>query len=422
MRKYILLGIGILCMLIVFFFNSCGKEVINTNGDSHFTEDGYFIGDSSDTDSFVLCSPSRIKFYVEVSGSMNGFFRANKPTKFKADVWQILSYYAPAADGVTILTNDGTQGATLSMGQFQTQMNTGTFVSSASTKVPLMLESILQNLDMEAGEVAVLISDMKYSSVGDKAPEVLITEYSSDISTIFGKYSKAICLIGATSEFLDKTGTSLCDTSPYYYLVMGKPEHVADLRNGISTLLVNNGNFIDNIESGFNYGAPTYTFGIPENGYQLADEPTIEGYDPNFSDTCTVKLKIDLANYRWAISKKELFEQAFQCKTLYGSEVKVGNVDIEIQNITDKVLKRTAIATVDLKLCHMATDSEVIEWTLTLPDLDVTEFAPYLNALDENDVTKSFSLENFIKGMFYGGVINKSLQPNYLLISKNSQI
>ena len=422
MRKYILLGIGILCMLIVFFFNSCGKEVINTNGDSHFTEDGYFIGDSSDTDSFVLCSPSRIKFYVEVSGSMNGFFRANKPTKFKADVWQILSYYAPAADGVTILTNDGTQGATLSMGQFQTQMNTGTFVSSASTKVPLMLESILQNLDMEAGEVAVLISDMKYSPVGDKAPEVLITEYSSDISTIFGKYSKAICLIGATSEFLDKTGTSLCDTSPYYYLVMGKPEHVADLRNGISTLLVNNGNFIDNIESGFNYGAPTYTFGIPENGYQLADEPTIEGYDPNFSDTCTVKLKIDLANYRWAISKKELFEQAFQCKTLYGSEVKVGNVDIEIQNITDKVLKRTAIATVDLKLCHMATDSEVIEWTLTLPDLDVTEFAPYLNALDENDVTKSFSLENFIKGMFYGGVINKSLQPNYLLISKNSQI
>lgn len=416
------MGIGILCMLIVFFFNSCGKEVINTNGDSHFTEDGYFIGDSSDTDSFVLCSPSRIKFYVEVSGSMNGFFRANKPTKFKADVWQILSYYAPAADGVTILTNDGTQGATLSMGQFQTQMNTGTFVSSASTKVPLMLESILQNLDMEAGEVAVLISDMKYSPVGDKAPEVLITEYSSDISTIFGKYSKAICLIGATSEFLDKTGTSLCDTSPYYYLVMGKPEHVADLRNGISTLLVNNGNFIDNIESGFNYGAPTYTFGIPENGYQLADEPTIEGYDPNFSDTCTVKLKIDLANYRWAISKKELFEQAFQCKTLYGSEVKVGNVDIEIQNITDKVLKRTAIATVDLKLCHMATDSEVIEWTLTLPDLDVTEFAPYLNALDENDVTKSFSLENFIKGMFYGGVINKSLQPNYILISKNSQI
>lgn len=421
MRKYILLGIGILCMLIVFFFNSCGKEVINTNGDSHFTEDGYFIGDSSDTDSFVLCSPSRIKFYVEVSGSMNGFFRANKPTKFKADVWQILSYYASAADGVTILTNDGTQGATLPISKFQTQMNTGAFVSSASTKVPIMLQSILQNLDTEAGEVAVLISDMKYDPVGAAAPNVLLTQYSTDISTIFGQFGKAICLIGATSEFLDKTGTSICNTSPYYYLVMGKPDHVAELRNGISTLLVNNGSFIDNIESGFNYGSPTYTFGIPDNCYQLNDnEPTFLGYDPDFSDTCTVKLKIDLANYRWAISKKELFEQAFQCKTLYGSEVKVGNVDIEIQNITDKVLKRTAIATVDLKLCHMTTDSEVIEWTLTLPDLDITEFAPYLEGLDPNDVTKSFSVENFIKGMFYGGVINKSLQPNYILISKKS--
>lgn len=398
---------------------SCG-DIINTNNNEHFDDEGYLITDST-VSQFSIESPNKIKFYVEVSGSMNGFFRANKPTKFKADVWQILSYYAPAADGVTILTNDGTQGAKLQIGKFQTQMNTGAFVSSASTKVPIMLQSILQNLDTEAGEVAVLISDMKYDPVGAAAPNVLLTQYSTDISTIFGQFGKAICLIGATSEFLDKTGTSICNTSPYYYLVMGKPEHVAELRNGISTLLVNNGSFIDNIESGFNYGSPTYTFGIPDNCYQLDDnEPTFLGYDPDFCDTCTIKLKIDLANYRWAISKKELFEQAFQCKTLYGSEVKVGNVDIEIQNITDKVLKRTAIATVDLKLCHMATDSEVIEWTLTLPDLDITEFAPYLEGLNPNDVTKSFSVENFIKGMFYGGVINKSLQPNYILISKNS--
>ena len=98
--------------------------------------------------------------------------------------------------------------------------------------------------------------------------------------------------------------------------------------------------------------------------------------------------------------------------------MKVDNVEFEIQNITDKVLKRTAVAIVDLKLCHMATDSEVIEWTLQLPDIDYLDFAPYLGGTEENDVTKTFSLENFIKGMFYGGVINKSLKPNYILISK----
>lgn len=404
--------------VIPFILFSCGGPV-NTNYDPHFDEDGYLIKDSNDIP-FALECPSKIRFYVEVSGSMNGFFRANAPTKFKADVWQILSYYAPATEGVTILTNDGTQGATLSIPQFQTKMNTGGFISSASTKVPLMLQSIIQDLDTDAGEVAVLISDMKYSPVGAAAPQVLLTQYSTDISTIFGKFGRAISLIGATSEFLDRNGNSVCDTSPYYYLVIGKPEHVAEMRNGISTLLENNGNFIDNIESGFNYGAPSYAFGIPENGYQFEDEPTFLGYDTSFSDTCTIKLKVDLSSYRWAVTKQELFEKAFQCKAIYGSEVKIGNVEFDIQNITNKELKRKAIATVDLKLCNMATDSEVIEWTLQLPDLDITDFAPYLGGTDENDVTKSFSLENFIKGMFYGGVISSSLNPNYILISKNS--
>ena len=395
---------------------SCGS-IANTNNDPHFDEDGYLLKDST-VSSFSIEEPTKIKFYVEVSGSMNGFFRANAPTKFKADVWQILSYYEPVSDGVTILTNDGAQGATLSIAQFQTQMNTGGFVSAASTKLPLMLKSIIQSLDTEAGEVAVLISDMKYSPVGEAAPQVLLTQYSTDISSIFGKFGKAICLIGATSEFLDKKGSVVFDTSPYYYLVLGKAEHVAEMRNGISALLVNNGSFIDNIESGFDYGAPSYTFGIPENGYQFEEEPTFLGYDTSYSDTCTIKLKVDLANYRWAITKKEQFKKAFQCKALYGSEVKVDNVEFEIQNITDKVLKRTAVAIVDLKLCHMATDSEVIEWTLQLPDIDYLDFAPYLGGTEENDVTKTFSLENFIKGMFYGGVINKSLKPNYILISK----
>lgn len=415
-QKQLLMSVLVFIAVIPIIICSCGSPA-NTNDDPHFDELGYLVRDSNNIPFAPEC-PSKIKFYVEVSGSMNGFFRANAPTRFKADVWQILCYYAPVSEGVTILTNDGTQGAKFSISQFQTQMNTGAFVSSASTKVPLMLQSIIQSLDTDADEVAVLISDMKYSPVGAAAPQVLLTQYSTDISTILGKFGKAVCLIGATSEFLDRNGNSVCNTSPYYYMVIGKPEHVAELRNGISTFLVNNGNFIDNIESGFSYGAPSYSFGIPNNAYQFENEPTFLGYDPSFSDTCTIKLKVDLANYRWAITKKELFEQAFQCKTLYGSEVKIGNIEFDIQNITDKVLKRTAIATVDLKLCHMATDSEVIEWTLQLPDLDITDFTPYLGGTDENDVTKSFSLENFIKGMFYGGVINKSLKSNYILISK----
>jgi hypothetical protein len=101
--------------------------------------------------------PNRIKFYVEVSGSMNGFFRASKPTDFKKDVWHIMSYYSDLASEVGILTNNGSMGNRYQQSQFQTMMNTGAFVSSASTRVPDMLKSVFDDLNTEDGEVAVLI-------------------------------------------------------------------------------------------------------------------------------------------------------------------------------------------------------------------------------------------------------------------------
>lgn len=418
MKKYVLLGFGILGVLILLLFNSCGE--INTVGDSHFTEDGFFISDSMDTDSFVSSSPSQIRFYVEVSGSMNGFFRANKPTHFKADVWQILSYYSQISPDVTILTNDGNVGANIDMSDFRTKMNTGAFVSSASTKVPLMLQSIIANLKPDEEEVAVLISDMKYSPVGAAAPDVLLTQYSTDISKILGNYGKAVSLIGATSDYLDKSGNSMTDASPYYFFIIGKGEQVASVRNVISSLLQMSEHFIDNIDSGFDYGQVSCAFGIPDGCIQLANEPTFVGLQ---EDTCTIQMKVDLENYRWIMTNPEIFANAFKAKALYGSNVSVGDVQFDVQNITSQdgtnLLLRKATAIVNLKVYDFALDSEVIEWSLALPDIDISLFAPYFGATDENDVTKSYSVDSFITGIFKGGVVNKSLKPSYILISKN---
>lgn len=400
-------------------FVSCGGGVINTNYNPHFTEQGYFvkdsIGESSET------SLSRIKFYVEVSGSMNGFFRANKPTMFKKDVWEICSYYEPIANNISILTNSGSEGATFTINEFQTKMNTGAFVSSASTKVPLMLKSILSTLDAENGEVAVLISDMKYSPVGSAAPNVLITQYSTDISRILGKFGKSVSLVCATSDYLDRTGNVITERSPYYFFIMGNSNAVAEIRDGISTLLKANDRFVDNIESGFDYGAPKYSFGIPNKCFQLDDnEPTFIQYEESDGiDTCTVKLKVDLKPYRWLMTDKKYFMEAFKVKALYDSKVEIGDVNIEVQNITDKKLQRTAVATIELKLPYIATESEVLEWTLQLPDTDYTLFGEFCGSTDENDCTKSYSIEAFMKGIFYGGIVNKTLKPNYILISKN---
>ena len=399
---------------------SCSSN-LNPIVDKHFDNEGLLLSDYKDSVAFKPILPNRVKFFVEVSGSMNGFFRANRPTQFKADVWNILSYYSDLSQDVTILTNDGNQGASYSQKDFQVLMNTGQFISTASTKVPLMLKSIMEELNTEAGEVGILISDMKYSPVGDAAPKVLMTQYSTDISNIVGKYGKAVCLIGAISDYVDKTGNILCTRSPYYYLVIGNPQQVAMMRNGISALLENNHHFIDNIESGFEYGHAQYSFGIPVKCEQLMDEPTFCNYEePDELDTCTVKLKIRLDNYRWLISNKSIFEQCFKAKTLHGSKLKVVVDSVVNQNITDKELKRTSLAVVELKIFNMLQDADVVEWTISLPDTAAPLFQEFFDGAEyEDDVTKSYSVNDFLKGLFYGGVINHDLLPNYILITKN---
>jgi hypothetical protein len=101
--------------------------------------------------------------------------------------------------------------------------------------------------------------------------------------------------------------------------------------------------------------------------------------------------------------------------------VKVSKVKIDTKNINDKKeLKRESVATVDLKVSNMQSDSEVLEWTLELPDTVYTLFNTFFeNANTENDPTKSFSVKDFVKGMFYGGLVNTKLKSNYILISKN---
>ena len=120
------------------------------------------------------------------------------------------------------------------------------------------------------------------------------------------------------------------------------------------------------------------------------------------------------------MADSSIFRNAFKCKAFYGSNVGVGDVKIEVQNITNKKLERTATAIVQLKIYDLAMDSEVIEWSLELPDTNQDKFAKFYGAVSETDYTKSYSIENFVRGIFYGGITNKTLKPNYILISKKS--
>lgn len=388
----------------------------NTVPDPHFDNEGHLI--TKPTKTFKMENPTRVKFFVEVSGSMNGFFRGNKATDFKIDVWDIISYYSVLAPDVTILTNTGSQGAVLKQDDFQRRMNTGQFVSSASTRVPDMIKTIISNLDANAGEVAVLISDMKYSPVGQAAPEVLMGQYTVNIRNIFAKYGQAISLVGAVSNYLDRNGNTITDRSPYYFLIIGKEEHVAKMRNSISTFLETKEHLVDNIDNGFDYGAPKYSFPFCDQCQQLDDEPTFVDFDDE-EGPAKIKLKIQLEDYRWRIANEEFVRDAFKVKSVYGSVVKVDEINVKAENIHDHQLDRKASATIELLVSNMPLDMDVLEWSLELPNTEYTLFNEFFeNAFDENDPTKSFSVSSFIEGMFYGTNNNKKLETNYILISK----
>ena len=412
------LFVPIVLIAIAIGLVSCSSP-INSINDPHFDESGVYLDSLGST--FQSAFPTSLDFYVEVSGSMNGFFRANRPTAFKTDVWAIVSNFDNP--GVSVLSNTGTQATKLTGDQFRSKMNSGGFVSTASTQVPAMLETILKSLDYDNGAVAVLISDMKYSPVGSKAMSVLLQQYATDIRNIVGRFpGSAYSIIGAYSEYLDAKGNVACEKSPYYYVVIGKDVCVAEVRNCITTIISDKNNYLDNIETGFDYKRPAYGFGVPDNVIQLDEEPTFYNYDVSYSDTCKVVLNLDLSDFRWLIaSDEDVLRECLKVKAAYGSEIEVGKIAISINNHNQKKLERLAVASVELRLWNMPMDADVIEWTLDHPEYSVTDtFMQIQNAAAEADLTGSFSLANFIQGVFQAVQNHWNQEPNRILISKSN--
>lgn len=403
-----------LALLALMTISAC-CDSLNTLYDPHFTEEGKLIQKPSFA---KLDYNSDIYFYIESSGSMNGFFRAGQPTSFKQDVYEILSYYSPVTKGVNIMTNSGGIAGQLSLAQFQTAMNTGALECNASTQVPVMLRNIVSRL--KKNDVAVLISDMKYSPVGSAAPAVLLTQYAAEVARIAGNSKKAYSLICAISDYINKEGRVVTNESPYYYLVIGEQDKVSAVRNGIAIMLQRQKRFVDNLEIGYKYGSCPYDFGVSKNVARLENQPTFYGYGEAV-DECVIPLKLKLESYRWLMSNKEALKQCFTCKPKYGSTVSVESFDVEECNNVNLELKRSVVATIKIKVSNMPSDMEVLEWNVDIPYAKLTTMKKFLDdSKGENDVTTSYSLTSFIRGIGQGGVVNYQPKPNYILISKNS--
>jgi len=401
--------------LSILTVTSCCKK-LNPDGLGHFDEDGVYL---EKTQTFRSAQPSNIKFYVEVSGSMNGFFRSNKPTIFKTDVWSVFSDFASSTEGVNIFLQQNAAPKLIGLEDFRNKMNAGAFVSSVSTDVPDMLKRILNDVDSKKSEVGILVSDMKYDPVGNAAVQVLLQQYSIDIRDLMSNTGKALCLIVAKSDFLDKSGKVACEDSPYYYLVIGRPENVVWMRNFVCTLLKHNGHYVDAVEWGIDYKSPKVK--VSDSDFLNVENQNCLG---GFQDDCTITLDINITDFPWIYENADTLQKYLKVKPEVGIDVKKlskKDISYDITEDDGKQLKRTAIAKVKLHLSDIYGDADVLNITLNTPEVlyPSIKFMQFLGAASPNDVSKTYSMEGFLSGCYSSMPRFREKKPVHLLISKN---
>ena len=408
-------GSILILIFVGYMVTGCGKH-LNPNELPHFDKEGNY---KEKVVTFTSKAPSEIKFYVEVSGSMNGFFRSNKPTQFKKDVWSVFSDFSSLTKGVNIFVKQGDTPITISLSDFRNKMNTGAFVSGASTDVPDMLHRILEDVDGTKSEVGILVSDMKYDPVGKSDIAVRLQQYSEDIRNMMANSQKTLCLIVAKSEFLDKSGNVVCEDSPYYYLVVGKPENVVWTRNFVCTLLSHDNHLVDYIEWGIDYKSPKVSIEDPdylntENAYALG----------GFDEDCSIVLNLDITDYPWMFENPDSLIKYLSVKSEEGLDIKKltkKDITYDIKKDDGKQLKRTANAKIRLHLSDMYDDADVLSICLNTPELFLPNynFEMFLGADNPNDVSKTYSMEQFLTGCYVSMERFRDKKPIHLLISKN---
>ena len=386
-----------LMVSMTLMVSSCHN--VNCLPDSHFTDDGV-LNDKPDS-ALIMEIPTTVKFFMEASGSMNGLYRPGCKTEFRDDVYQIVSYYLSDADLVYPLsTNNGKSGYQMNLKSFGHAIKSQGFNSMNTTSITDMIETVVANIDTLQNQVGVLISDMKYDPNGKDDIDFQLGMYSTKVSHITSESKLAFSLVAAVSKYYDKQGNVISDKSPYYYLIIGKSANVAKVRDDISTILMLNGNFVDNIETGMTYGGPAYTLEkvrncLKEKNYTFSDVST--------DDPCKIKIKLSLENYRWLIANENVLRETFSCRMLHGSTIDIDSIVIDsVYKDEHHRLMRKMDASFFLSVYNMQSHCDVIEWIFNPCSIDTATgyFENFFGAKSWMDFDKTYSIENFITGMF----------------------
>ena len=416
MKKFLstlcVIGVVAICILCLIGCPSIPIPPYNANGVLDTTQVG---------PSFSSESPSKVGVYVETSGSMNGLFRNNYSTGFKTDVPYVLTASAIKSKivGVNIFNNEG-DGILhqYQPSEFITKMMSGEFISQRSTYIPKMVETMLKDIDSCVCDVAVLISDMKYSPVNSKGvvTPVVIAAFRREIKSLFETRFESsdlsVSLICCESNFLDRSGNELCADFPYYFVVVGKMAKVAWVRNQIINNLNSNNRVKGCVDFNIDYGCPKYTvlpnsiLGAVRNPQELAAGfsgkhcSSILGFNDNMQPV-KVELGVNY-NHLPEMLLNALTPSDFVVDYHYGGmEAKVVSVERNHNRNASTELNYTgANLLITLELHGLsAYDDEVVKITLNTKSQNSEWLEKYYGAQRESDLSKTFLLEEFVGGL-----------------------
>ncbi len=215
-----------ICAILIFIL-SCGyNKNINPENYALFDEKGA-LKECPASD--PIYKTNKIKCFIESSGSMSGFFQANKSTGFKMDVWSVLNEFYDKIDTVRLFRDASEPVAKMALADFRRDMNAGNFRFAGSTHIPQMLKQVIQSLGKN--DVGMFISDMKYSPTGSQA-DVLLTQYGTDVKNVIQHTQYAFSIIGVTSSYIIGKGKTI-EKSPYYIILIGNDLAVNKMKQKI---------------------------------------------------------------------------------------------------------------------------------------------------------------------------------------------
>ena len=289
-----------------------------------------------------------------------------------------------------------------------------------------MLHNIIENIDPTKNEVAVLVSDMKYSPMGKTAaPELL--QYQEQIRNVIGIHPNvSLAFVCAYSQFLNPNGSVAEENSPYYFIIIGNSKNVAAIRNNITRWCEATNSYVESGDMAMNYHTPSYEIKEIKNGMLSADYPKnlITTLDREVSDTCSFIVRVDMSGYPWGAVDAVVLKDCFKAKAVYGSSLDVELLSEEDHLVDDHAykgeFKRVSYADYLVKLYNVALDDEVIEWSFTNKPFDgryVVNFNEIINATNESDLSGSFSFNKFLEGCFNARLNTFDETPVRILVS-----